>query len=96
MREGNVTKGLKETLVSGIESEIELMKKSLVNRVMKLPDGDMATLYEFVTSKRAAAIIGVSLPTLRKYRSEGILRRFRLGNKFYYRRSELQNAFKED
>lgn len=82
----------KQRLISGIANEIDQMKSNLIRRVTEMPDGDFANLSDFITPKKAASIIGISLPTLHKYTELGILKKYRLGNKIYYRQDELFEA----
>lgn len=76
-----------------VESEVDLLKTTLVQRIMEMPLGELS---EFISPVKAAKIIGISMPTLRKYTREGMLTRYRLGCKLYYRRDEIEGAFKKD
>ena len=89
-------KRVKKQLVQKLEIEIDLLKSALVKRVLEAPDFEMATLSEFIPARNAARMIGVSMPTLRKYSKQGILTRYRIGSKIYYRRDEISQAFKKE
>lgn len=87
---------IKRLLVSDITNEIDLMKTTLATRILEMPDADFATLSEFISPKKAAELIGVSIPTLNKFVAEGKVKRYRLGRKRYYRRDEIKQAFFND
>jgi len=54
---------------------------------------DQATLdVMFLTSKQAANLLSISLPTLRKYRKAGIIPAHQLGNRILYLRNEVLEA----
>jgi excisionase family DNA binding protein len=82
----------KHELVKSIENEIDLMKSNLIQQILQSPDGGLGIASEFTTSKKAAKILGISLPTLYKYSKQGIIKQYRLGNKVYYRIDELHRA----
>ncbi|MFN0175500.1 MAG: helix-turn-helix domain-containing protein [Saprospiraceae bacterium] len=83
----------KKRLISSIANEIDTMKTNLLNRIAEMPDDDYASLTEFVSPKKAAELLRVSLPTLYRYAEQGILNRYRVGNKTYYQKDELRNSF---
>lgn len=84
----------KKRLISSIANEIDNMKTNLLSRISELPDNDYARLSEFVSPKKAAELLRVSLPTLYRYSDQGIITRYQLGNKTYYRYEELIKAIK--
>jgi excisionase family DNA binding protein len=86
---------LKNELVKEVKKEIDLIKSDIIQRILNASDGGIRLASEFTTSKKAAEILGVSLPTLYKYTSHGLITRYRLGKKFYYRRDELFEAFEK-
>lgn len=54
---------------------------------------DQVTLDDtFLTSKQAASLLNISLPTLRKYRKEGIIPAHQLGNRILYLKKEVMEA----
>lgn len=85
----------KKLLISDISKDIDLMKTHLVGRIMDMPDDNFAYLSEFISPKKAAGMIGVSLPTLNKYVESGLIKRYILARKRYYRRDELADFIKK-
>lgn len=59
----------KKRLISSITNEIDNMKTKLLSQISAMPDNDYAKLSEFVSPKKAAELLGVSMPTLYRYRS---------------------------
>jgi excisionase family DNA binding protein len=47
---------------------------------------------EFITSKEAANILKVTLPTLYDWRKKGIISAYRIGNKIRFNRQELLDS----
>ena len=47
---------------------------------------------ELLTSKQSAKILGVSLPTLHKWKTEGRLKFYRIATRVRFKRSELLSA----
>ncbi len=47
---------------------------------------------ELLSRKAAAAVLGVSLPTLHEYTQRGTLKAYRLGSRVRYKRAELIEA----
>lgn len=48
--------------------------------------------HEFLTRKETAALFKVSLVTVHEWSNNGILKPYKLGNRTYYKYSELLNA----
>ena len=74
------------------KKEVDLLKSNLIQRILESEDGGLAIASEFTTSKKAAELLKISMPTLYKYSKQGIIKRYRLGNKFFYRIDELHEA----
>jgi excisionase family DNA binding protein len=47
---------------------------------------------ELLTSKQSAKVLGVSLPTLHKWKTEGRLKFYRIGTRVRFKRAELISA----
>jgi excisionase family DNA binding protein len=47
---------------------------------------------EFIDSKEAAKILGVTLPTLFDWRKRKIIVAYRIGNKIRFKKSEIENS----
>jgi excisionase family DNA binding protein len=47
---------------------------------------------EFITSKEAASILKVTLPTLYDWRKKGIISAYRIGNKIRFNRQQLEES----
>lgn len=90
------TQQQKKLLISDISKDIDLMKTHLLDRIMDMPDDSFAYLSEFISPKQAAKMIGVSLPTLNKYVESGLIQRYALARKRYYRRDELADFIKQN
>ena len=86
---------LKNELVEEVDNDVDLWSSGIVQRILNASDGGIRQASEFTTSKKAAEILGISLPTLYKYTRQGLLTRYRLGKKFYYRHDELLAAFEK-
>jgi hypothetical protein len=86
----------KKLLISDVSKDIDLMKTHLLGRIMDMPDDNFAYLSEFISPKQAAKMIGVSLPTLNKYVESGLIQRYALARKRYYRRDEIKRVFFND
>ena len=67
--------------LSRLEKEIALIKK---NFQPKEPD-------ELLTRQETADLLKVSLTTLWQWNNKGVLNAYGLGNRVYYKRSEVQN-----
>lgn len=49
---------------------------------------------ELLTKKEAAALFKITLSTLDRWTDQGILKRYSIGNRIYYKRSEAEAAMK--
>ena len=78
---------------SNLEKEASRLKEKIETQVLQQDEVDLSTISEYVPAKKAAVFLGVSLPTLRRFARNGILKKHTLGRKTYYKRSDLQNAF---
>ena len=50
---------------------------------------------EYLSRKDVAAMLGVSLVTVSEWTKKGLLRSFKLGNRVYYKRNEVENSLTE-
>ena len=83
-------------LISDISNDIDLMKSNLLGGIMEIPNASFTYLLEFISPKKAAKTIGVSLPTLNEYVESGLIKRYALARKRYYRRDELADFIKHN
>jgi hypothetical protein len=79
---------------SNLENEVNLLKERLASQIMEQDELDLSNIAEFVPAKKAAALLGISLPTLYKFARTGFLQKYNLGSKTFYQRSELLKAYK--
>ena len=78
---------------SNLEKEASRLKEKIETQVLQQDEVDLSAISEYVPAKKAAVFLGVSLPTLRRFAQKGILMKYILGRKTYYKRSDLMNAF---
>ena len=50
---------------------------------------------EFITSKEAASILKITLPTLYEWRRKGIVKAYRIANKIRFKQSEVEGSLTE-
>jgi DNA-binding protein Fis len=86
----------RQVRISDLEQELDLLKSKISESVNKIEQPVWSPLSEFVPAKQAANMIGISRATLQKHTEEGLLKRYRLGTKIYYRSDELAQAFRPD
>lgn len=81
--------------ISNLEKEASRLKEKIQTQVFQQDEVDLSVISEYVPAKKAAAFLGISLPTLRRFARKGILQKFTLANgrKTYYKRSEIMSAF---
>ena len=72
-------------LVTELRKELQLMADNLKPK----------TNPEFITSKDACKILGVTLPTIASWRKSGIIIAYRIGNKVRFKKSEIENSLKQ-
>jgi excisionase family DNA binding protein len=48
---------------------------------------------DYISAKEAAGILKISVPTLRKYRREEVVKGYRLGHNIRFKRNEVEKAF---
>lgn len=85
-------KMVKTQKISKDRQDIELLKTSMVGNLFDDNDGMMGIASEFVNQTRAAQLLGISIPTLRKYVKNGFVTRFSHGRRRYYRLEEIKRA----
>lgn len=82
----------KNMKISKNKIDIQLMSSVPALRILDDTDGMEGIASLFVCQKRAAAILGISIPTLRKYVKLGFITRYSHGSRRYYRIDELERA----
>lgn len=73
---------LKEDILSGIKIQIKELKKDFQP---KQPD-------ELMTRQQTADMLKVDISTIHNYTKRGILLSYGIGNRIFYKRSEIQEA----
>jgi hypothetical protein len=71
------------------------VKKGLIMIVKFSNSQDHDESHEILTSGEVCSILRISMPTLTKYTKQGILRRYGIGNKFYYLKNEVLNSIRQ-
>lgn len=74
------------------KDDIDLLKTQMFANLHDDEEGWMGIATHFVNQKKAAQILGISIPTLRKYVRLGFITRFKVKGRVYYRIEELENA----
>ncbi len=74
--------GFKESLLSEFRKEIQILKKEFQPKE--------PTTY--LTRKEVAEMLSINLTTLWSWTKSGKLRAFSIGNRVFYRRSDVENA----
>jgi hypothetical protein len=72
-----------------ISENVKAQLKALFKEMQGTPKEDE---HEFLTRKETAALFKVSLVTVHEWSNNGILKPYKLGNRTYYKYSELLNA----
>ena len=75
------------TLTQAISAEVI---QQLKNR--NIPTSPTNNQEELLTREATAEYFHISLPTLNNYTKSGLLKGYRLGNRVFYKRSELEAA----
>ena len=57
---------------------------------------DVINGFDWVTNKDAKELLGLSKPTLQRYRNAGLLPFSRLGGNVYYRRSDINAVLEQN
>jgi excisionase family DNA binding protein len=78
--------------ISLLEQEVEQFSTRLKRRIEEMPDQEIDNLSLLVSPSEAMEMLGISKPTLYKYTENGILKRYKLGGKNYYRKDEIEKA----
>lgn len=84
----------KKQLIDNVAAEIDDMKAKLLNLIDGMPNSSSPGFSEFTTPKNAAKLLGISMPTLQRYSEQGLVEKYRLGNKTYYKYSNLIKSIK--
>lgn len=83
------------TLIQGIEAkELLAILDSIKIEIKSLKSVPLPTseAENYVTRQQAAALLDVSLVTIHDWTNKGIILSYRLGNRVYYKRSEIDAA----
>lgn len=78
---------------SNLDHDVSKLREQLKGQVLQQDELNLSNIAEFVPAKKAAAILGISLPTLYKFARTGVLQKHHLGSKTFYKRSELMKAY---
>ena len=76
---------LQEAIVNGIKDQLRAFKSSLSNQ----------TSDELLTRYEVAEMLKISIGTVHNWVNQGILKRYGIGNKVYFKKSEVENALIE-
>jgi hypothetical protein len=75
----------KESIIKGVQKELENFKKEL----------EPKTPESYLSRNQTAKMLSISLTCLSDWSRKGILNPHRLGNRIYYKLSEIENKLKE-
>jgi endonuclease IV len=73
---------LTETILKGVETQINDLKK---NFTAKEPE-------EFLTRMETAKLLKISLTTCHEWANTGILKKYKVGNRTYFSRKEIEST----
>jgi excisionase family DNA binding protein len=73
---------LTETILKGFETQINDLKK---NFTAKEPE-------DFLTRMETAKLLKISLTTVHEWSNTGILKMYKVGNRTYFSRKEIENT----
>ena len=73
---------LTETILKGVKTQLDELKKSYSP---KEPD-------DFLTRMEVAKLLKISLTTVHEYSNTGILKKYKVGNRTYFSRKEIENT----
>lgn len=76
---------LRESILNGIKFQLDALKKEFQP---KEPE-------ELLTRSEAADMLKVNISTIHNYSKKGILKRYGIGNRVYYKRREIEKALIE-
>lgn len=73
--------------------QFEELKKEI--RELKEVNKPKPPQSDFVSRKEVAAIFKISIVTAHEWSNKGILRTYKIGNRIFYKRSEIESALTE-
>jgi excisionase family DNA binding protein len=73
---------LTETILKGVETQINELKKTFLP---KEPD-------DFLTRMEVAKLLKISLTTVHEWANTGILKMYKVGNRSYFSRKEIEST----
>ncbi|MBG7612101.1 helix-turn-helix domain-containing protein [Polaribacter sp. BAL334] len=73
---------LTETILKGVETQINDLKKSFT---LKEPD-------DFLTRMEVAKLLKISLTTVHEWANTGVLKMYKVGNRTYFSRKEIEKT----
>lgn len=76
----------KKEIVEDVVTHISLILEKIVSNIKTKQNP------EFITSKEAASILKITLPTLYDWRKKGIVTAYRIANKIRFKKSEIENS----
>ena len=91
--QSNQERNTNQMPISNLEQEVSLLKERLASQIKEQDELDLSNIAEYVPAKKAAALLGISMPTLYKFARTGFLQKHNLGSKTFYKRSELMKAY---
>lgn len=73
---------LQDAIIEGVKNQLEELKKNF----------EPKTPTEFLTKQETAELLKVNLSSINNWTKRGILQRYALSGRVYYKRSEIENA----
>lgn len=83
---------MNEQILAEIVKDIDIVKYKLLNIMGEPSVENSKNIEDFITLKEAAKYLGVSLPTLYSYTNKSLLKKYKLGGRMFYKKSELVKA----
>ena len=79
---------------------LAVVKQALHEALLELPSSNFNSDeppddFEVLSSKDVCNLLGISMPTLTKYRRRGKLKAKKVGRKYHYLKSDLNNFLKK-
>jgi excisionase family DNA binding protein len=77
-----------DELCNKVAERVLQLKESNPTKVLDSKEG------EIVSRENAAKMLGITLPTLRRYTVEGLIPSYRIGSRVRYKKSEILDSLK--
>lgn len=72
----------------------EIISEALKEQLKNIQSSEVKPLPEYITRKEASQMLSVSLMTLRSWHKKNVLTAHSIGNRVYYKLTDIQEAMK--